>query len=168
MSSVRELPEIPFRFPDGRRLWSPLLEAILVVRALWCALASWRTLSVLLWTIRLRNEKAARVVSGLPGLDEADACDVHRSLSSDISMALPTVDASERSCEGRPFLFDSMARNRLSNRYWGGPSYLSRAEMICAIPDSSLLWLLGTRGGRCFLLPRASPCTELKATPVGT
>jgi len=77
-----------------------------VVRTLWCALLLWRTLLKPLWAIRLLEEKAVTSGSDWSWSDEADVCDVHLSLSGDISVALLAVGTSERSCEGRPFLFD--------------------------------------------------------------
>ena len=77
-----------------------------VVRTLWCTLPSRRRLLMLLWIIGPLDEKAATTVLGLSWFGEADVCDVLRSLSGDISVALLAVGTSERSCEGRPFLFD--------------------------------------------------------------
>ena len=77
-----------------------------VVRTLWCTLRTRRTLLMLLWIIGLLDEKAATIVPGLSWFGEADVCDVLRSLSGDISVALLAVGTSERSCEGRPFPFD--------------------------------------------------------------
>lgn len=68
---------------------------------------------MLLWIIGLLDEKAATIVPGLSWFGEADACDMHRSLSGDISVAFLAVGTSERSCEGRPFPVRSVAGNRL-------------------------------------------------------
>jgi hypothetical protein len=60
---------------------------------------------VLLRIISLLVEKAATIMPGLSWSGEADVFDVPL-LSGDISVALLAIGASERSCEGRPFLFD--------------------------------------------------------------
>lgn len=76
------------------------------IRTLRRALLSRCTLLKPLWAIRLLEEKAVTGASDWSWSDEADACDVHRSLSGDISVALLAVGTSERSCEGRPFALD--------------------------------------------------------------
>ena len=80
-----------------------------VAAALWCALLARRILPVLLWITGLLDEKVAIAVSGWSWSGETVACDVHRSLCGDISMALPSVGTSERSWEGRPLAFRSVA-----------------------------------------------------------
>jgi hypothetical protein len=117
---------VPFISSVCERFLSALLRAISVACTLWCTLLTRRILPVLLWITALLDEKAAAAVSGPSWSGGTVACDVHRSLYGDISMALLAVGTSERSSEGRPLPLRSVAGNRSDRRGTrGGPSHLS-------------------------------------------
>jgi hypothetical protein len=139
---------MPFTLSARGWFLSSLLKIISVPCTLWSALLTRRILPILLWITGLRNEKAVAAASGWSWPGETVACDVHRSLCGDISMAPLPVGASERSSGGSPLPLRSVAGNRSDRRGTrGDPSRVSLSGLVLTPLKVVSLSLAGIDGG---------------------
>ena len=103
---ARVSPRCPLCRLSADDLVLPYYRLFRVALSRWCALPARRILAILLWITRLPDGKVATLVLGCPAPVKPTPATCTDRYAVTYRWALLAVGTSERSCEGRPCLFD--------------------------------------------------------------